>query len=49
MSSPVSGGRHDGEAILDDGCGPAGFALHTEARRIVGAGIGGTYRLRKTT
>jgi len=36
-------GRHDGEAILDYGCGPgndvAGFAIHTSARRIVGADV----------
>jgi SAM-dependent methyltransferase len=36
-------GRHDGEAILDYGCGPgndvAGFAIHTGARRIVGADV----------
>lgn len=36
-------GSHDGEAILDYGCGPGndvvGFALHTGARRIVGADV----------
>jgi SAM-dependent methyltransferase len=39
-------GRHDGEAILDYGCGPgndlAGFAIHTSARRIVGADVSPT-------
>ncbi|UGS38740.1 class I SAM-dependent methyltransferase [Capillimicrobium parvum] len=36
-------GAHDGEAILDYGCGPGndvtGFAIHTGARRIVGADV----------
>jgi len=36
-------GVHDGEAVLDYGCGPGndltGFALHTRARRIVGADV----------
>jgi SAM-dependent methyltransferase len=36
-------GQHDGEAILDYGCGPgndvAGFGAHTRARRIVGADV----------
>ncbi|MEZ5124142.1 MAG: class I SAM-dependent methyltransferase [Solirubrobacterales bacterium] len=36
-------GAHDGEAVLDYGCGPgndlAGFVLHTGARRIVGADV----------
>jgi SAM-dependent methyltransferase len=36
-------GSHDGEAVLDYGCGPgndlAGFAIHTGARRIVGADV----------
>ncbi len=36
-------GRHDGETILDYGCGPGndlvGFALHTRAARIVGADV----------
>ncbi|HEU4656843.1 MAG TPA: class I SAM-dependent methyltransferase [Capillimicrobium sp.] len=36
-------GEHDGEAILDYGCGPGndvtGFAIHTRARRIVGADV----------
>ncbi len=39
-------GSHDGEAILDYGCGPGndlvGFALHTGARRIVGADVSPT-------
>jgi ubiquinone/menaquinone biosynthesis C-methylase UbiE len=36
-------GDHDGEAVLDYGCGPGndvtGFAIHTGARRIVGADV----------
>lgn len=36
-------GEHDGEAILDYGCGPGhdvtGFAIHTRARRIVGVDV----------
>jgi SAM-dependent methyltransferase len=36
-------GSHDGAAVLDYGCGPgndlAGFAIHTSARRIVGADV----------
>jgi ubiquinone/menaquinone biosynthesis C-methylase UbiE len=36
-------GAHDGEAVLDYGCGPGndlvGFALHSGARRIVGADV----------
>jgi SAM-dependent methyltransferase len=36
-------GTHDGEAVLDYGCGPGndltGFAIHTGARRIVGADV----------
>jgi ubiquinone/menaquinone biosynthesis C-methylase UbiE len=36
-------GRHDAEVVLDYGCGPGndltGFALHTEARRIVGVDV----------
>jgi len=36
-------GEHDGEVILDYGCGPGndltGFALHTRARRIIGMDV----------
>jgi ubiquinone/menaquinone biosynthesis C-methylase UbiE len=36
-------GNHDGEAVLDYGCGPGndltGFAIHTGARRIVGVDV----------
>jgi ubiquinone/menaquinone biosynthesis C-methylase UbiE len=36
-------GEHDGETILDYGCGPGndvvGFALHTRAARIIGADV----------
>ncbi len=36
-------GSHDGEAVLDYGCGPGndltGFAIHTGARRIVGVDV----------
>ena len=36
-------GDHDGEAVLDYGCGPGndltGFAIHTRARRIVGVDV----------
>jgi ubiquinone/menaquinone biosynthesis C-methylase UbiE len=36
-------GEHDGEAVLDYGCGPGndvtGFAIHTNARRIVGVDV----------
>lgn len=36
-------GVHDGETILDYGCGPGndlvGFAIHTNARRIIGADV----------
>jgi SAM-dependent methyltransferase len=36
-------GRHEGEAVLDYGCGPgndlAGFATRSQARRIVGADV----------
>jgi ubiquinone/menaquinone biosynthesis C-methylase UbiE len=39
-------GRHDGEAVLDYGCGPGndvvGFALHSGARWIVGADVSPT-------
>ena len=38
-------GEHDGEAILDYGCGPGndvtGFAVHTGAREIIGADVSG--------
>lgn len=36
-------GRHDGEVLLDYGCGPgddlAGFLVHTRARQVIGADI----------
>jgi SAM-dependent methyltransferase len=39
-------GRHDGETVLDYGCGPGndlvGFALHSHARRVVGVDISDT-------
>jgi ubiquinone/menaquinone biosynthesis C-methylase UbiE len=39
-------GEHDGEAVLDFGCGPGndvvGFALHTGAERIIGIDVSAT-------
>ena len=42
-SSAACGANHDGEVILDYGCGPGndltGFAMHTRARRIIGMDV----------
>ena len=38
-------GDHDGEVVLDYGCGPGndvtGFLLHTKAKRVIGNRPGG--------